>query len=82
MKLEIDWTRCDGHGFCASLLPERITLDEWGFPVIARTHIDQSELTAARRAVGTCPALALRLSSQPVDSRSSTSREVNSRPTR
>ncbi len=32
MKLEIDWTRCDGHGMCAALLPGRIALDEWGFP--------------------------------------------------
>ena len=34
MKIEIDWTRCDGHGLCARLLPERITLDEWGFPLL------------------------------------------------
>ncbi len=35
MRIEIDWTRCDGHGLCARLLPEQITLDEWGFPIIA-----------------------------------------------
>jgi ferredoxin len=65
MKLEIDWTRCDGHGLCASLLPSRISLDEWGFPVIAVSKVTPTELTDARRTVGVCPALALRL----VDSR-------------
>ena len=32
-KVEIDWTRCDGHGLCATLLPDDVALDEWGFPV-------------------------------------------------
>jgi ferredoxin len=59
-RLEIDWTRCDGHGLCATLLPELITLDEWGFPVIdGATGPDDR---AVRRAVLGCPALALRLS--------------------
>jgi ferredoxin len=60
-RLEIDWTRCDGHGLCAALLPERVQLDEWGFPVmrsIAVTDVDEPDV---RRAVAACPALALRL---------------------
>jgi ferredoxin len=61
MKLEIDWTRCDGHGLCAALLPERISLDEWGFPVIAAAPVRSRELTSVRRTIGVCPALALRL---------------------
>ena len=32
--LRIDPTACTGHGVCADLLPERIQLDEWGFPII------------------------------------------------
>jgi ferredoxin len=68
MKLEIDWTRCDGHGLCTALLPDRISLDEWGFPLLhdARSGQDPAhsdEATAQlRRAVAACPALALRLS--------------------
>lgn len=65
MNLEVDWTRCDGHGMCAQLLPNRIALDEWGFPVIASSPIRATEQTNVRRAIGVCPALALRL----VDSR-------------
>ena len=60
MKLEIDWTRCDGHGLCAELLPERITRDEWGFPLIRNAIADDTK--NLRRAVAACPALALRLS--------------------
>ena len=62
-ELAVDWTRCDGQGLCAELLPERITRDEWGFPIIARAHITEADEPDARRAVAVCPALALRLSS-------------------
>lgn len=64
MRLEIDWTRCDGHGLCARLLPERITLDDDGFPVIPDRHVDEELLLHARRAVSVCPRLALRLEQQ------------------
>jgi ferredoxin len=60
MTLEIDWTRCDGHGLCAELLPHRITRDEWGFPIIASSDGADDE-RALRRTVAACPALALRL---------------------
>ncbi|GAA2839831.1 ferredoxin [Kribbella solani] len=63
-KLEIDWTRCDGHGLCAGLLPEDIAMDEWGFPLLRADEITPGELPDARRAVLACPALALRLTSQ------------------
>jgi ferredoxin len=63
-SLEIDWTRCDGHGLCAALVPNRIVMDEWGFPLIRRTTVDDAELIDTRRAVAMCPALALRLQSQ------------------
>ncbi|HJQ41684.1 MAG TPA: ferredoxin [Jatrophihabitantaceae bacterium] len=62
MTLDIDWTRCDGHGMCAELLPSRIARDEWGYPVIRPGPIASDEAKDARRAVSACPALALRLS--------------------
>jgi ferredoxin len=58
--LEIDWTRCDGHGLCAELLPALITRDDWGFPIFT-TQVTTSERDL-RRAITVCPALALRLS--------------------
>ncbi len=60
-RLEIDWTRCDGHGLCATLLPDEVLLDEWGFPLLRGREITGGELTNARHAVLACPALALRL---------------------
>jgi ferredoxin len=59
--IEIDWTRCDGHGLCAQLLPDRIALDDWGFPVISSAPVRADERVHVRRAIGVCPALALRL---------------------
>jgi ferredoxin len=58
-ELQIDWTRCDAHGLCAALLPDRITRDEWGFPVITPGPAAEGDV---RRAVAACPSLALRMS--------------------
>ena len=60
-ELAVDWTLCKGHGLCAALLPGRIALDEWGYPVLAAGPIPAGELRETRRAVAACPALALRL---------------------
>jgi ferredoxin len=61
MKLEIDWTRCAGHGLCATLLPERISRDEWGFPAIRTSDVPAGEARRVRQVVAVCPELALRL---------------------
>jgi ferredoxin len=64
-RLHVDWTRCDGHGLCADLLPEVLTRDEWGYPVSRRPDgaldIDRSLRGHAERAVDMCPLLALTL---------------------
>ncbi len=52
---------CEAHGLCAELLPERITLDEWGYPIIDPRPLERSELAHAQRAVRACPTLALLL---------------------
>lgn len=57
--VDIDWTRCDGHGLCAAALPSHISRDEWGFPVLH--DVDSADEVALRRVVNLCPALALRL---------------------
>jgi ferredoxin len=56
---------CTGHGVCAELLPELISLDEWGYPVIADRPVPVALARQARRAVADCPALALRLAPEP-----------------
>ena len=60
-RLRVDPISCDGHGLCAELLPERITLDDWGFPIVDETPVDSTLEGHARRAVEACPRLALRL---------------------
>lgn len=61
--LRIDRIRCDGHGLCAELLPELISLDDWGYPIIKAGSLPDSLVEHARRAVDACPVLALRLAS-------------------
>jgi ferredoxin len=59
-RLGVNPIACSGHGACAELLPELITLDEWGYPVIADDGVVPARLTrTVRRAVTDCPALAL-----------------------
>jgi ferredoxin len=64
LRLRIDPTACTGHGVCADLLPERIRLDEWGFPII-QADVPSGLASGARRAVRGCPVLALRLQRVP-----------------
>jgi ferredoxin len=52
---------CTGHGACAELLPELISVDEWGYPVIDPRPVPPALDREARRAVAACPTLALRL---------------------
>jgi ferredoxin len=61
LVLAIDRIVCDGYGSCAELLPEMIELDDWGYPMIASWPVPPFLEDHARRAVDTCPVLALRL---------------------
>jgi ferredoxin len=64
-QLRVNPIACSGHGLCAELLPELITLDEWGYPVLDGRPVPRGLGRAARRAVASCPALALQLSPAP-----------------
>ncbi|HYJ77706.1 MAG TPA: ferredoxin [Actinomycetes bacterium] len=60
-RLVVDWPRCDGHGLCAEVLPELVSLDEWGYPVVADGQVPDHLRRDAARARDACPAVALRL---------------------
>jgi ferredoxin len=60
-RLIVDPIACTGHGACAELFPERIRLDDWGYPIVDRGPVPEELLVHARRAVAACPTLALRL---------------------
>ena len=60
-SLGVDPIACEGHGLCAELFPERIQLDDWGYPIVDGEPIPRALARHARRAVAACPVLALRL---------------------
>ena len=60
-KLRVNAIACDGHGLCAELFPERVTLDDWGYPIVDPEPVPDKLESTARRAVAACPTLALRL---------------------
>jgi ferredoxin len=60
-ELRVDPISCEGHGLCAELFPERVSLDDWGFPIVDPEPIPAALEGHARRAVAACPMLALRL---------------------
>jgi len=62
MRIEVDPAACDGFGYCAEILPELLSLDEWGFPIVDRPEIPAELVRAATKAVQLCPRRALRTS--------------------
>jgi len=61
MELRVNPIACKAHGLCAELLPERISLDEWGYPIIDGRPLPRELEALARRAADVCPTLALAL---------------------
>jgi ferredoxin len=61
MNLIVNPIACSGHGACAELVPELIELDEWGYPIIEPSQVPEALERRVRKAVSSCPALALKL---------------------
>jgi ferredoxin len=59
--LRVNPITCEAHGLCAELFPERITLDDWGYPIVDPEPVTPELEEHARRAVEACPTLALAL---------------------
>jgi ferredoxin len=66
--VHIDFTRCDGRGLCAELLPSTLARDPWGYPIAVadpRTtdqrepEVAASDVGRVGRAVRACPRSAL-----------------------
>ena len=60
-QLRVNPIACEAHGVCIELLPELITSDPWGYPVLRTGAVPLHLEDLARRAVADCPTLALRL---------------------
>lgn len=61
VRLRVNAIACEGRGLCAELLPELITLDDWGYPITSAGRVPGHLLADARETVRACPLLALRL---------------------
>lgn len=65
VRLRVNPVACDAFGYCAELLPEIVTRDEWGYPVMADGPVPPRLSEVARRAVRECPRRALFLEKIP-----------------
>jgi ferredoxin len=59
LRITIDPVACEAYGYCAELLPEAITLDEWGFPIIFDGTVPPHLMSLVKRAVRDCPRRAI-----------------------
>ncbi len=59
--LQLDPISCRAHGLCAEELPETISLDEWGYPIMPAGPVPRQLVRRAKAAAAACPVLALRL---------------------
>ena len=64
-RLRVNPIACTGHGLCAELLPEIIELDPWGYPILSSSAVPAGLMEHAKRAVDTCPTLALLMEKVP-----------------
>jgi ferredoxin len=63
--IRVDPIACDGHGLCAELFPERIVLDDWGYPIIDSSPVTAGLEQHGRRAIKACPTRALTWRARP-----------------
>jgi ferredoxin len=55
IRLRLDPIACDGRKLCAEILPELITLDDWGFPIIRDTDVPDHLLDKPAKPSGSAP---------------------------
>ncbi|MFL6131089.1 MAG: ferredoxin [Mycobacteriales bacterium] len=59
LRLRVNPITCDGHGLCAELLPELLSVDDWGYPSPIVAEVPAQLESHARRAAQQCPTLAI-----------------------
>lgn len=78
-RLRVDPVACDAYGYCAELVPELISRDEWGYPVLSDEPVPPALLDLVRRAVADCPRRALLIVEEKAPPRSSRVRLASTR---
>lgn len=62
LRIQIDPIRCDGYGYCVELLPELLSFDDWGYPIVNHSELGTAdEVALAKRVEHLCPRLAFRV---------------------
>jgi ferredoxin len=61
LRITIDPVACAAYGYCAELLPEAISLDEWGYPIVDDRPVPAELMALAKRAARDCPKRAISL---------------------
>jgi ferredoxin len=64
-SITVDPVACAAYGYCAELLPELVTLDEWGYPVVDGAPVAPTLVALARRAAIACPRRAFLVDESP-----------------
>ena len=79
LHVRVNPIACTAHGLCAELLPERVRLDDWGYPIVDERPLEPELVAHAKRAAAACPTLALLLEAraQPARASRSTPRSVS-----
>ena len=61
LEVSVDPIACEAYGYCAELLGEIITLDEWGYPIVSGGPVPMALVSLAEKAARDCPRRALLL---------------------
>jgi ferredoxin len=61
MRVVHDANRCESHGVCTAVDPERFELDDNDDLLVHKAEVSEAELATVRTAVDSCPRQALSL---------------------
>jgi ferredoxin len=61
LRITVDPVACEAYGYCAELLPEAVSLDEWGYPIVNDLRLTADFTALAKRAARACPKRAITL---------------------
>jgi ferredoxin len=54
-RIKLNPIACEAFGYCAELLPELVSLDEWGYPVVDGRPVPAHLVALATQAAKGCP---------------------------
>ncbi len=62
MRVQIDGSRCQGHGRCALIAPDYFDVDDAGLGTVLVAEVAESDVADVREAQHCCPESAIELS--------------------